>query len=140
MGCAKLAGILDQLPAILIANIEPEAMADIAPDGRFQVVFRGQRIQAALALVTLPGKRAAPIIHAMLRAEGREIAPLSDGGFLTFIGLEARATIGVAELHSLGEEQRAMRRLPALFITQRGGITPFACRAIFLARGAGNQR
>jgi hypothetical protein len=110
MGCAKLAGFLYQLPAILVANIKPEAMADMAPDGSFQVVFRGQCIQTALALVTLPGKRTAPIIHAMLRAEGREIAPLSNGGFLTFICLELRASFGVAELHSLGKEQRAMRR------------------------------
>jgi hypothetical protein len=85
-------------------------MADIAPDGSFQLVFRGQRIHAALALVTLPGERAAPIIHAMLHAKGRETTPLRNGGFFAIIGLEARASFGVAELHSLGEEQRAMRR------------------------------
>ena len=110
MGCAELAGFLDHLPSILVANIKPEAMADIAPDGSFQVVFRGQRIQAALALVTLPGKRAAPFINAMLRAEGREIAPLRNGGFLAIICLNAWLAIGVAELHRLGEEQRTMRR------------------------------
>jgi hypothetical protein len=108
MGCAKLAGFLYQLPAILVANIKPEAMADVAPDGSFQVVFRGHGIHASFALIALPGKRATPISDAMLRAECREIAPLSDGGFFVIIGLETRPAIGIAELYCLGEEQRAL--------------------------------
>ena len=110
MCCAELSGILHHLPAILVANIKPEAMADIAANGSFQVVFGGQRIQASFALVALPGQGAAPIIDAMLRAECREIAPLSNGGFITIIGLKTRAPFGISELHSLSEEQRAMRR------------------------------
>jgi len=64
-------GLLNQLPSVLVADIKPEAVADIAPDGSFQIVFCGQGIHAALALIALPGKRATPIINAMLRAQGR---------------------------------------------------------------------
>jgi hypothetical protein len=118
MGCAKLAGFLDQLPAILVANIKPEAMADIAPDGSFQIVFRGQRIHASFALIALPGQRTAPIIDVMLGAECREVAPLSNGGLVARIRFKPRAAIGIAELHSLGEEQRTVFSGPTLLIAQ----------------------